>query len=238
MPAPTIDRSQSRAPAPGPARRRSPVSLLAVALALAVASTGVAIALAMRPVSTASTGSTAATAPAGAAASPTTAGSGATQVAAPQTGTNAQPSGQGQGTGKGAAGGPTASTAPRPVLADGSYDGFVRSVDVGGRRIVVDLVQVFEGQAAEKAAAEDGKPGWGSGGWYVRNQNPRLRTLAAAPDVRAHFIGTCEQPAAGPSALSGLAKQIARTGTATYYHFTVEGGLVRSLQEKQTMPAC
>jgi hypothetical protein len=230
MPAPTIDRSQPRAPAPGPARRRWLAPLLAVALVLAVASTGVAIALAMRPASTASTASTA--------------GSGATQVTTPaQTDeTNAQRSGHdqgtGQGQGQGAAGGPTASTAPRPVLADGSYDGFVRSVDVGGRRIVVDLVQVFEGRAAEKAAAEDGKPGWGSGGWYVRNQNSRLRTLAVAGDLRAHFIGTCEQPPAGPSALSGLAKQTARMGTATYYHFTVDGGLVRNMQEKQTTPAC
>jgi hypothetical protein len=122
------------------------------------------------------------------------------------------------------------------VLADGSYDGFVRSVDGGGRRIVVDLVQVFEGQAAEKAAAEDGKPGWGSGGWYVRNQNPRLRTLPVARDAGIKFLTTCEGPTATRAVLGELAKNAATGGY--YYTLTVKDGSVRRIVEHQRNPAC
>jgi hypothetical protein len=129
---------------------------------------------------------------------------------------------------------------PAAALADGSYPAFIRKIDSARRTMVVDVIQVFEGKAAFQAGIEDGlgQDAAAVRDPYIRNQNPLLRTLAVAGDVRAHFIGTCEQPPAGPSALSGLVKQIARAGTATYYHFTVEGGLVRSLQEKQTMPAC
>jgi hypothetical protein len=35
-----------------------------------------------------------------------------------------------------------------PVLADGRYDSYVRTVDTNRQRLVVDLVQVFQGQAA------------------------------------------------------------------------------------------
>jgi len=197
------------------------VSLVVVAaLALAAVGTGIAVALAVRPAPTAATGP-----PAGG------------PVAAPTT-TTPQSSGQDQpGSGPGNGG-------HAPVLADGGYDGFVRSVDVGGRTIVVDLVQVFEGQDAFKAAREDGKyaeepsPGIWLPEWYVRNQNPLLRTLPVARDVRIQFRGSCEEFPAGPPALSELGRRSAHFKEAFYYHFRVEDGLVRSMQEKLTAPAC
>src|SRR6266540_2060955 len=76
--------------------------------------------------------------------------------------------------------------APRPVLADGRYDSYIRTVDAGRARLVVDLVQVFEGQAAVDAAITDGMARDQAQylGVYVRNQNPRLRTLPLARDLR------------------------------------------------------
>ena len=46
--------------------------------------------------------------------------------------------------------------APRPVLADGQYDSYIRTVDRNRNQLVVDLVQVFDGQAARDAAIADG----------------------------------------------------------------------------------
>jgi hypothetical protein len=48
------------------------------------------------------------------------------------------------------------------VLADGRHDVYLTQVEVpyesGTSRVVVDLVQVFHGQAAVEAAIADGKP--------------------------------------------------------------------------------
>ena len=46
--------------------------------------------------------------------------------------------------------------APRPVLADGRYDSYIRTVDRHRNQLTVDLVQVFQGQAARDAAIADG----------------------------------------------------------------------------------
>jgi hypothetical protein len=225
----TLDHTRPEPATTGtPGRRRRLPLLAAAALTLAAVSTGVAVALAGRA------------APAGQPSNDVV------QVAAPPS-SAPQPRDQGGGTPGStptSAPGPTATTPPKPVLADGSYDGFVRSVNVGGRTIVVDLVQVLEGEAAYKAAKEDGKhaeqvgPGVYLPEQYVRNQNSLLRTLPVARDVRIQFYGVCEGPAPGPPALSELAKRMDRFKGWFYYHFTVEDGLVQTMQERQVQPAC
>ena len=72
--------------------------------------------------------------------------------------------------------------APRPVLADGRYDSYIRTVDRHRNQLTVDLVQVFQGQAARDAAIADGMAPDKAQylGVYARNQNPRLRTLPLA----------------------------------------------------------
>jgi hypothetical protein len=72
------------------------------------------------------------------------------------------------------------------TLTDGRYDAYVRKVDPDRDLIVVDLVQVFTGDAAVRAAIEDGMDRSAAQvrDTYVRNQNPRLRTLELAGDVR------------------------------------------------------
>ena len=65
------------------------------------------------------------------------------------------------------------------TLADGRYDAYVRKVDPDRDLIVVDLVQVFTGDATVRAALEDGvdRSAAEVRDTYVRNQNDRLRTL-------------------------------------------------------------
>jgi hypothetical protein len=89
-----------------------------------------------------------------------------------------------------------------PVLADGHYDAYISRVETpyegGTRRLVVDVVQVFQGQAAIDAAIADGLPHDQAQVLYVwvRNQNPRLRTLAIAKDLRLDLLpATASNPA-------------------------------------------
>ena len=131
--------------------------------------------------------------------------------------------------------------APRPVLADGRYDSYIRTVDSGRGRLVVDLVQVFEGQAAVDAAIADGMARDKAQylGVYVRNQNPRLRTLRLASDLRLDLQGGCEEPIS--SQLTKLAEdaRLVSGGVHTYYfRLTVAGGAVHRVQEFLAVNAC
>jgi hypothetical protein len=132
-----------------------------------------------------------------------------------------------------------------PVLADGRYDAYISRVEVpsegGTSRLVVDLVQVFDGQAARDAAIADGVTRDKAQylGVYVRNQNPRLRTLPLAGDVRLDLRGGCDAPVSHQlAALAADAR--ARSGADHTYYFTltVAGGAVHRVQEFVGINAC
>ncbi len=132
--------------------------------------------------------------------------------------------------------------APRPVLADGRYDSYIRTVDSGRGRLVVDLVQVFEGQAAVDAAITDGMARDKAQylGVYVRNQNPRLRTLPLARDLRLDLRGgDCEAPLNHQLAKLATDARMMSGSTHTYYFtLTVTGGAVHQVQEILAINAC
>src|SRR4029453_17612578 len=123
----------------------------------------------------------------------------ATKPPAPTPASRATASGQrqqGSGSGQEQSSHPSGSPPPEGVttLTDGRYDAYVRKVDPDRDLIVVDLVQVFTGKAAVRAAIEDGMDRSAAEvrDTYVRNQNPRLRTLEMAGGVRLNLIGSCE----------------------------------------------
>jgi len=123
-----------------------------------------------------------------------------------------------------------------PVLADGRYDAYIRQVNTRGDYLVVDLVQVFHDQAAVAAAVADGKPRDSAQylSTYVRNQNPRLRTLSLAGDLRVDLLGGCEEPVSHQ--LNKLAAD-ARTG-GYYFTLSVTGDAVHQIQEHIAGNAC
>ncbi len=218
MQAPTLDKSQADRPSNGPARSRRRLTSLLVAATLAVlgGAAGVTVALANRPEPAAPAAQPAATTVAPAAAATPTSG---------------QPA-------KAAPAAPA--TAGQPViLADGRHDAFVRKVDSGRGTIVLDVVQVFHDEEAVKAAIADGKPRADAQYLqaYVRNQNPRLRTLPLASGVRVNLLGGCEEPKGDQQALAKLASN-ARLGNVYYYTVTVKGGAVRQLDEHLAVNAC
>ena len=132
--------------------------------------------------------------------------------------------------------------APRPVLADGRYDSYIRTVDSGRGRLVVDLVQVFQGQAAVDAAITDGMARDKAQylGVWVRNQNPRLRTLPLARDLRLDLRGgDCEAPRNHQLAKLASDARLMSGSTHTYYFtLTVDGGAVHQVQETLAINAC
>jgi hypothetical protein len=132
----------------------------------------------------------------------------------------------------------TSSTPAAPVLEDGTYPTYVTKVDVDGATITVDVVQVFQDEAAEKAAIEDGKD-FVADYIYVRNENPRLRTLAVARDVHIQFLGECESPGTRNAALTELAKKTKDDFNNLYYYdITVMHGAIHQIVQRLAQAAC
>ncbi len=127
--------------------------------------------------------------------------------------------------------------APIP-LADGRYDAYINKVDTAHHQVVVDLVQVFQDQAAVQAAIADGTPRDKAQylSVYVRNQNPRLRTLPLAGDVRIDLWRTCD----GPKPVSVLLAKLASNARLGWYYYTltVTDGTVHQIKETFKGNAC
>jgi uncharacterized protein with FMN-binding domain len=124
------------------------------------------------------------------------------------------------------------------VLADGVHHALIRKVDVAGGRVTVDVVQRFVDDAAAKAAVEDGTSPQEAELTMVwlRNQNPRLRTLPLAAGLRVDFFETCDEEPDRRALLRRLAAN-ARLGQY-FYSLTVRDGSVHALVERQITPAC
>jgi len=78
--------------------------------------------------------------------------------------------------------GPT-TTSEQAVLADGRHPVFLQAVDADRRKVTFDLIQYLTGDAATRAAAEDGEESPPPNDYYIRNVNPRLRTLPVQADA-------------------------------------------------------
>lgn len=137
---------------------------------------------------------------------------------------------------------PRAPRDPVPVLADGHYDSYIRTVDTNRQRLVVDLVQVFKYPASVEEAIADGLPRDQAQvlDVWVRNQNPRLRTLAMASDLQIDLLpGDCIE--SRNHQLAKLVKDSRATSNsrpAYYFTLTVAGGAVHHIQEDKTFSAC
>ena len=126
-----------------------------------------------------------------------------------------------------------------PVLADGRYDAYIRQVNTRGDYVVVDLVQALHDKAAVEAAIADGQPRDTAQYLYtyVRNENPRLRTVRLADELRLDLLGDdCEAPIS--TKLNTLAAHIQSGVGQFYYELTVTGGAVQQIEEFRTANAC
>jgi hypothetical protein len=79
------------------------------------------------------------------------------------------------------------------VLVDGRHPVIIKTVDPDRRRITFDLIQFYWGDDATREAAEDHQESPPPNDYYIRNVNPRLRTLP----VRSDAAITCNTLTAG-----------------------------------------
>jgi cytoskeletal protein RodZ len=210
----------------GGRRRRRQLVLVASALAVLVIALGASLAIATNPVDR--------QVPAEAGAVPTAAADDQGQTAPPDQDAPTAPAESSSDPG------PAASDGAAPTLDDGDHPAYITKVDGANNRIVVDVVQVFHDDAAVKAAIADGEPpskakyltGW------VRNQNPRLRTLPLAGDLKVDLLGSCEETGNDRQAvLTKLADSAKRKGSY-YFSLTVDDGKVERIQERLAINAC
>jgi hypothetical protein len=226
MSAPILDQAPAHQPMPTPPRRRrrSLTLLTAGTLVLLATGIGVGVAVASRPTPTAPAPSPVAEEPG---------------PAAPDTQTGPvqqQPSSDPQAP---APGGGTTTGKP-PVLADGEHPAFIRKLDTRGGTVVVDVVQVFEDKAAVDAAIKDGKSRDSAQylSVYVRNENPRLRTLPLASGFQVDLHGACEDSALSRQQLLDKLASNAKLNGVYYYTLTVRDGAVQRIDERLAINAC
>jgi hypothetical protein len=130
--------------------------------------------------------------------------------------------------------GATTGQAEAAVLADGRHPVIVKKVNVDGRTVTFDLIQWFEGEAANKAAAEDGNESPPPNDYYTRNVNPRLRTLPVTSGARITLTqqttGQGSGNAAGP--VPADLATVAASGIGHIFWATVQGGQIQALEEQ------
>jgi hypothetical protein len=236
----TLHKTPTRPSSPRPPRRRPVALFIAGAVLIAAIGSGAALALGGRSADRSDQPAAAAAQPA---AQPVAAQ--ATKAAAPTPASRGTASGQrqqGSSSAQEQSSNPSGSPKREGVttLTDGRYDAYVRKVDPDRNLIVVDLVQVFTGKDAVRAAIEDGMDRSAAEvrDTYVRNQNDRLRTLEMAGGVRLNLIGSCEST--GQEALFTKLINDATYGQGHLFYYTlqVRGGVVRQIDEHQAQPAC
>jgi hypothetical protein len=93
-------------------------------------------------------------------------------------------------------------------LADGTYPTYLTGVNASARTLEADIVQFFEGQKAVEAAAQynNSNADIGDSDYYIRNANPRLRTVPVDPDALFDLFITND----------GIAKEVRLPELATY----------------------
>jgi len=150
-----------------------------------------------------------------------------------------QPGGAGGAPATTAAPAPTVSaptTSERVVLADGRHPVYLKTVDSDRQTITFDLIQFFTGEAATKAAAEDGKESPPPNDYYIRNVNPRLRTLPVVADAPI-TVNVLAAQSTGSSTkdvsvtLAKLASYFPNSGTPPFW-ITVEQGQVTRIAQQ------
>jgi hypothetical protein len=122
------------------------------------------------------------------------------------------------------------------VLADGRHPVYLKTVDPDRPTITFDLIQFFTGEAATKAAAEDGEESPPPNDYYIRNVNSRLRTLPVRSDAPI-TVNVLAAQSTGSSTkdvsvtLDELAGYFPNSGTAPFW-ITVEQDQVTKIAQQ------
>jgi hypothetical protein len=144
-----------------------------------------------------------------------------------------------------AAAAPAPAPKPKPVLQDGRHPVYLTDVDVPGSTVEFDLLR-YLATDEEREAYEHSHPSeYGEDGHYespFRNENPRLRRLPVAHDVRIVVQRTDGATCDGPHSLdfAGLSENVRGLGVPGHlgvnpFWLTVRHGDVVALDEVPCM---
>jgi hypothetical protein len=123
------------------------------------------------------------------------------------------------------------------VLADGRHPVYLKTVDPGSRKVTFDLIQLYFGDDAAREAAKDHQESPPPNDYYIRNVNPRLRTLP----VRSEATITVNTLAAGytGSAIKNVSVSLPRleklldvTGSSPPFWITVHHDQIVKIAEQ------
>ncbi len=137
---------------------------------------------------------------------------------------------------------PTSEEAPVSQGQTGRQFAYISKLKKGDPgSLVADYAQFLTGAAASKAAAAHGDESPPPNDYYIVNDNPKLRTLPVATNVKVVLVSRPggEAELSGYSAdLSTLAKYLADTGETTAsiradgFWLTLEDGIVMKIEEQ------
>jgi hypothetical protein len=137
---------------------------------------------------------------------------------------------------------PEPSRSESPILEDGHHFVYVTSgsrLEDGSSEVEFNLAEFYTGARAEQEAAEDGNDA--ANGYYIVNDNDRLRILPLADDVEVSYIpvdACCELQ---PGNVDAWLEAVLETnptdygGTDVPWWFTVQGGEITKI-EQQYLP--
>lgn len=137
---------------------------------------------------------------------------------------------------------PEPSVSESPALEDGHHFVYVKNASRranGSTRVRFDLAYFFTGAKAEAAAADHGDEV--VDGYYIVNDNPRVRTLPLADEVEVEYVpmsNCCELQQGNVDAWLEAVLATNPTdyaGTNVPWWFTVEGGEITRI-EQQYLP--
>jgi hypothetical protein len=109
----------------------------------------------------------------------------------------------------------------------GTQYAFLRSSKLSTRQITYDLIEWYDGKEAVKACAEDGrKPAENDycEGWYIRNNNKKLRTLTVYPDAPIRM------PVAGETKSVDLKTFLSKVDNGNVIRFDIDANRIMKLE--------
>lgn len=134
---------------------------------------------------------------------------------------------------------PEPSGSKSPILDDGRHFVYVKTAfrqANGTTRVRFDLAYFYTGARAASEAAERG--GEVTDGFYIVNDNPRLRTLPLADDVEVEYVPVDNCCELQPGNVDAWLEAVLATnptdyaGTEVPWWFTVEGGAITRIEEQ------
>jgi hypothetical protein len=118
------------------------------------------------------------------------------------------------------------------VLADGRHPVFLKTVDPAGGSITFDLIQLYFGEEAIREELKDhDTPYPAPNDVYLRNVNPRLRTLPVRAGAAITVLDNNLAPVKEPVSLATLADVLPRQGSMPFWVTVRHGQVVRIAEQ-------